>query len=295
MASIDVFSNRPAAVLVLSGEDQIDFLQSQGTADLRGPSGLCRYSLWLDHKGRIHGDGFVLKINDDSVLLVSYETPAEVLIQKFEKHIIADDVEIADHTSRWRLLSLPRKSVDGLLADRARHLEPDRFFIEADGYVFSGRRLGMDSVDYLVPETTTLPLDLNTLSIETAESMRIAAGIPAIPRDSEAGNLNPVEGNLLSAVSFDKGCYLGQEVVARVHRLQRLSKRLVRLIPLEKDLPVPTVPGDILLSDTAVGGFTSISDGAETWQAIGWLKAKVEDGEHDFSIGRLQVATLPET
>jgi folate-binding protein YgfZ len=296
MASIDVFSNCPAAVLELTGEDHLDFLQSQGTADLRGPSGLFRYSLWLDHKGRVHGDSFVLKINDEKVILVSYETSAKVLIEKFQKHIVADDVEIEDHTSRWRLLSLPRASIDGLLADRARHLEPERFFIEADGYVFSGRRLGLDSVDYLVPEDTTLPLELNELSFETAESMRIAAGIPAIPRDSEPGILNPVECALISGISFDKGCYLGQEVVARVHRLQRLSKRLVRLAPAAaaNALP-PTVAGDVILDGAVVGAFTSIARDRETWQAIGWLKAKVSDGEHDFECGRLRVQTLPDS
>lgn len=295
MASIDVFSSRPAAVLNISGEDHIDFLQSQGTADLRGPSGLCRYSLWLDHKGRIHGDAFVLKMNDNKVLLVSYETSAETLMEKFGKHIIADDVELADLTSQYRLLSLPKAATDGLLAGRARHLEPDRFFIEADGYVFAGRRMGPGSVDYLVSEETSLPLDLTELSIESAEAIRIDAGIPAVPRDTNPGGLNPVESGLLSAVSFDKGCYLGQEVVARVHRLQRVPRRLVRLTSATGENAAPEVPSDLTMEGAVVGGLTSVAENSDTWTAIGWLKSKVSDGELSFTEGPFEVESLPST
>jgi folate-binding protein YgfZ len=295
MASIDVFSSRPAAVLILSGEDHLEFLQSQGTADLRGPSGLCRYSLWLDHKGRIQGDSFVLKMNAEKVALVSYETPAERLMEKFRKHIIADDVELSDHTSQWRLLSLPPGSTDGLLEGRARNLEPERFFIEADGYVFAGRRLGKGSVDTLVPEETSLPLSLTKLSIESAEAIRIAAGVPAVPRDTDGGGLNPIESGLLSAVSFDKGCYLGQEVVARVHRLNRVSRRIVRVAPVAADTAPPEVPADLVVEGSVVGGLTSVAENPDNWQALGWLKSKVADGDHKFDAGRFRIQSLPES
>jgi folate-binding protein YgfZ len=174
-------------------------------------------------------------------------------------------------------------------------LIPDRFFIEADGYVFAGRRLGEGSVDYMVPEQTTLPLSMKEISIESAEAIRISAGIPSVPRDTEAGGLNPVESGLLSAVSFEKGCYLGQEVVARVHRLKRVSRRLVRLAPADGETAPPAVPGDLHQDGSVVGGLTSVGENSDSWQAIAWLKSRIEDGEQAFDGGRFRVETLPES
>lgn len=279
MSDIQLFETRPAAVLLFSGEDHLDFLHSQGTADLRGPVGLCRYCLWLDHKGLIHADAFVLRLEEDKALLVSYDVPADVLHARFARNIIADDVTIEDRTADWRLLSVPAASVPSFLAGRSRQPVADRFFREADGYVFAGRRLGRDSLEYLVDDRLSLPFEWVPLSPEEAEIQRIAAGVPAIPRDISPGSFNPVEAGLEQAVSFTKGCYLGQEVVARVHRLQRFSRRLVRVCAagawMPQDLPI-----DLLIDGTPAGQLTSVVGKEDEWMGIGWLKSRFEDGSH---------------
>jgi len=261
----------------------VDFLQSQGSADVKVAPGSCRYSLWLDHKGLIHGDAFVLRVSEEQALLVSYETPAEILINKFERHIIADDVTIEDVTSTWRLLSVPSESSEPLLAGRPRELLPESFIVEAEGYLFSGHRLGKNTLEYLIPEGVPLPVEINSLSIESAEARRIQSAIPSIPRDIGAGRFNPLEAALLHAVSFSKGCYLGQEVVARVHRLQRYAKRMVTLtsesFPCER-LELPYV---LELEGKKVGELTSAVDVSGTCHAIAWLKGKFIDGEHRLS------------
>jgi len=260
--------SRPAAVLRVSGEDHVDFLHNQGTADLRGESGFCRYALWLDFQGKIHFDAFVLKLSDSEMLLVSYCSPAASLIEKFDKHIIADDVEITDETDGWQLLSIP--------SDQAGTCpEPGEFIPESAGYAYSGRLLGPGSIDCLLPQSIVLPESFEAISQGRAEKIRISAGIPMVPMDTGMGLLNPVECGILSAVSFDKGCYLGQEVVARVHRLDRVSRRLVRFSFAG---PVPALPFDLLRDESTLGGLTSAAEVADGFLALGWLKSRIPDG-----------------
>lgn len=290
MSSIRAYSTPPAAILRISGEDHADFLQSQGTADLRGPVGLCRYCLWLDHKGLIHGDSFVLKISDTETLLVSYETPAADLIAKFQRHIIADDVGITDETSMWKVLSIDPDCVSTFYRHR-RFDEADAVFhAEADGYAFRGRRLGPQSADYLVPFVTGSPLEVEPIPVAAAEALRIQAAIPSIPRDIPPATFNPVEANILSALSFDKGCYLGQEVVARVHRLGRLSSRMVSATAADGQSLEPVGLTD---GGRPVGALTSVATILDTVTAVGWLKSRYPDGEQLLDGRRLQIATLP--
>jgi tRNA-modifying protein YgfZ len=290
MLRIEAYSTLPAAVIRFSGEDHFDFLQSQGTADLRGPTGTCRFGLWLDHKGRIQADAFFLKQSEEEALLVSYDCPAEAMMERFSRHIIADDVTMADETAAWRLLSLPNESAQRLLEQRAFTLHPGRFAIEADGCLFAGRRLGPGSLECLVPRDQPPPLEIAPIPDRVAEAMRLRAGIPAIPRDTGPGSLNPVEARLLDAVSFDKGCYLGQEVVARAHRLGRLTKRLVRITATG---PAPATPHPLTDAEQLAGELTSVVENADTLLAIGWLKSRHADGSHCFSGMRCTVATLP--
>jgi len=293
MSSIQAYCTRPSAVLKLTGEDHLDFLQSQGTADFRGPTGSCIYSLWLDHKGLIHSDAFVLRVSEEKVLLVSYECTAAEIMEKFERHIIADDVEVTDHTEEWQLLSIAPESAASFLDRRSYQHEDNRFHIEADGYLYSGRRLGKGSLDYLVPARTGVPLEVEKLSNDSAEHMRIEGGIPSIPRDITPGTMNPVEANILSAVSFTKGCYLGQEVVARVHRLKRVSSRLVKIAGKED---APEMPLSLIVDGREVGALTTVSEKPATgYVGIGWLKSRLEDGEQQFGEHAFKVATLPES
>ena len=292
MDSVNTYFTRPASVIRVSGEDHLDFLQSQGTADLRGPAGLAVYSLWLDHKGLIQGDTFVLKLSDTEVLLVSYETPEADLLEKITHHIIADDVDLEPCSADWRLFSIDPESVNAFLAQRVLSVEPDRFGTEADGYVFNGRRLGSGSLEYLVPASVETPFGLNEMDSARAESIRIEAGIPSIPRDIPPGTTNPLEAGILSALSFDKGCYLGQEVVARVHRLQRRSTRLVRCI-FEGELP--SLPYPLLEDGREVGYLSTVALDSRTGSslALGKVKTKIPPGTHLFGDFSMELSDLP--
>jgi len=104
--------------------------------------------------------------------------------------------------------------------------------------------------------------------------------------------MNPVEAGLISPVSFTKGCYLGQEVVARVHRLGRAPRRMVRLSGTGK---TPSVPQELKLSGQVVGELRSVVTFPDKFSGIGWLKNKVEDGAADFEGNTLQAESLAQS
>ncbi len=287
-SAIPAFVFQPAAVLRFSGEDHAAFLQGQGTRDLRGPAGFCRYSLWLDHRGVIRGDGFVLRLDAARALLVSYASAATTLGDTFRRHIIADDVVIEDHTAGHVLAAIAPEHAGGLLAHLGTPAPgPDAFIRAGDFLLFPGRRLGPGSLDLLAPATAILPVAA-TVTQEHAEWLRIRAGMPLVPRDT--AGLNPVEAGLLGTVSFTKGCYLGQEVVARVHRLQRAGRRMVRV---EGAGAAPATPAPLLREGAPVGMLTSAVAASGGFLGIGWLKSKIADGHQLLDGLACVVGSLP--
>jgi folate-binding protein YgfZ len=283
----------PAAVLRFTGGDHAAFLQGQGTADLRGAPGTCRYCLWLDHRGQIHADGFVIRQSAAAMLLVSYACPAGQLVARFDRHIIADDVAMEDLTCQYELVCMTAEAAGDLLPAAGLALPQAGAAVIRDEHIgYPGRRLGPGTVDLLVPAGQSAAVAGVPMDHQEAERLRIAAGMPLVPVDCPDAGFNPVEANILGAVCATKGCYLGQEVVARVQRLQRFSKRLALF-----DGPgLPgAVPFPLHIGGEQVGVLTSVVDFPDTRRAIGWLKSRVADGRHTFDALEAAVATLAAT
>jgi folate-binding protein YgfZ len=134
-----------------------------------------------------------------------------------------------------------------------------------------------------------LPFASRDLSAGEAEAFRLRDGIPAVPLDIPPGGLNPIEARLESPLSFTKGCYLGQEVVARVHRLQRFRQRLVRIDSYDTEI----VPGRSLqLEGKEVGSVTSVARSGQGWLGMARLRSSVPAGKHDFEGVEITVQEL---
>ena len=181
------------------------------------------YGLWLNPKGRVLADSFVFAGRDNDFWIGSYFSPPSVIQSRLVTYIIADDVEIEDQTGDW----------SGLTIFGARELQLE----EADNIRarrFSGRRAELPCTEWVfrspVEKKMTAHLKVGReLSAAEMERMRIIASIPSVPVDIGPTDL-PNEGGLdQSAVSYSKGCYLGQEVMARLKAQGRLRRRLVRV------------------------------------------------------------------
>jgi len=230
-----VFSRwQPAAWLRVSGEDAFSFLQGQFTNDLRqiGERGGI-YGLWLNHKGRVLADSFVLRGPAGDFWIGSYFSRGDVIRERLEAFIIADDVVVEDVTADWRAVSvLAPGSSESLMASA----------VNAVG--FAGRRSGLKNHEWVFPaasETTILSQirDGTELGAAELELLRIKAGIPAVPADIGPGEL-PNEGGLDAvAISYNKGCYLGQEVMARLKSMGQVRRRLFRVRGSRSLPPLP--------------------------------------------------------
>jgi folate-binding protein YgfZ len=253
----------PAAWLRVRGADAASFLQGQFTNDLRGlaAGGAEVYGLWLNVKGKVLADSFVLRSAGlDEFWIGSYFSPAAVIRERLEAFVIADDVVIEDVTAEWSAVTLFGEGVVEALRSE-----------ERGGVVFPGRRGGGESAEWIFPASDSEQVratlaGMSELSTEAIARRRIEAGLPAVPADLGPGDL-PNEGGLeAEAISYTKGCYLGQEVMARLKTMGQVRRRLVRVAIT--DAEVPNLPAPLFLGARQVGELRSMAAG-EVGGAVG--------------------------
>jgi folate-binding protein YgfZ len=221
-------------MLRVHGEDALTFLQGQFSQDLR-PAGVTQpaaYGLWLNPKGRVLADSFALVAGPAEVWLVSYYSAAADLRAHLERHIVADDAGIEDHTEEWRALAVGGNGAAAWLRASAGAEPPDLGSftrVGGGGWMFRGRRGADPSWEWLAPAGALPACDAAAeITAGAMERMRVAAGVPVVPADIGPGDL-PHEGGIDTAsVSYTKGCYVGQEVMARL-RTGTIRRRLARL------------------------------------------------------------------
>ena len=208
------------AVVRVTGEDAAAFLQGQCSADLRDVA--LTDALWLNRKGRVLAHTVIAKESDGSFLLLCPHLAAEALIAVVTANVIADDVIATDESTQWQ------KWV-------AWGAEPAL----AGAKVFATRRFAVDAWDVLTPAGSVMPGELGSLA--ELDSARVAAGVPAVPADCGANEF-PQECGLEAWVSYTKGCYLGQEVMARIQSmgsLRRILRRVTGPVSVGQELKTP--------------------------------------------------------
>lgn len=229
-----IFGYRPNALLRVTGDDAFGFLQGQFTNELRQAPGSATYGLWLNQKGKVLADSQVLRVSEKEFLLWSEFSPAAIVRQRLEDYIVADDVVLADETAATHALALGgeggREAIGRLIGEAP---VPGRFARNGGLLVFCGRRPPGDAWEIIGSEKAMAELRGHLLASGAVEASpaemefaRISAGIPAVPADIGPGDL-PNEGGLEDlAISYTKGCYLGQEVMARLKNMGQVRRRL---------------------------------------------------------------------
>jgi len=201
------FASAETAVVRITGEDAAAFLQGQCTADLRSVA--LTDALWLNRKGRVLAHTIVSKEPDGSFLLLCPHLTAEETIAVVTANVIADDVVATDETPAW-----------------GRWIAWGAAPAVADAKLFPTRRFGVAAWDVLTPPGTVMPGEAG--GITDLGLLRVHAGIPAVPADCGANEF-PQECGLDAWVSYAKGCYLGQEVMARIQSMGSLRRILRRV------------------------------------------------------------------
>ncbi|MBL9202693.1 MAG: folate-binding protein [Opitutaceae bacterium] len=267
--SLTFFRWRPACWLRVTGEDAARFLQGQFTNDLRRLNpGDTAYGLWLSVKGKVLADSFVrLGANEGVYWIGSYWSPVETIRARLESYVIADDVMLEDQTGAWAGVSLLGNVPEALVAQAA----------QEGAIVFRARRDRGDGIECVYDRSRGQPAILaaamaqgRELKRDEMERRRIAAGIPAIPVDAGPGDL-PNEAALeADAISYTKGCYLGQEVMARLKAMGQVRRRLRRV--QGSDVDVPAAPAPLFAEGRQVGELRSaVGDGAGGWMGLAMI------------------------
>jgi len=316
MAETYVFYHltRPAAVLRATGPDAFAFLQSQFSNDLKNPGveQPVTYGLWLDHKGKIQSDSFVLEKSPENFLLVSYDCHAALLRLQLESRLVADEVTLSDETSEFGLLHVwaevardefPKFRRSALAGGPAKLPEIaqatfDDFQAHMEGLAdpatcesWMGRRPGPWSWDFLAsPEVLTgLVRELVESGVEAADAehlntARIVVGVPSVPQDAGPGDF-PQETRLDgAAVSFDKGCYLGQEIMSRLHTQGHVNRGLWQVAwEGVVQLPPNTEPVPLYAGGVEAGELRSRVTTDDQGLGLAMLKQRVVAGQRTLS------------
>lgn len=274
-----IFRWKPAAWLRVTGEDAANFLQGQFTNELRSePAGGAVYGLWLTLKGKVLADSFVVRGGGSAAggaeefWVGSYFSPAVVIKERLEAYVIADDVVIEDLTTEWVGVTVWGGSVEAGVGD----------------VVFPGRRSREACVEWMSPlaranEVSAALAGRVELDAEEMERRRIAAAVPAVPADIGPGDL-PGEGGLESiAISYTKGCYLGQEVMARLKAMGQVRRRLVRVAG--NGAPPEALPAGLFAGDKRVGEVRSaVRVGGEGWSGLAMISLLQATGGGSYAL-----------
>lgn len=221
--------------LCLLGDDAAGFLHGQVTNDVAGlaPFTGC-YAALVDAKGKMQSDLFAYRLAEE--ILIDFELGyAEAVQSRLEKFIITEDVEIADAAPHFGLLSIQGPQAPEAMAAAGMPAPDVELAIETTAdeiYVINNPRLGTSGFDLFVPtevvdETIKLVSKNAPLCPETAfDKARVLATIPRFGVDLTEENLPPEGGLEPRAISYSKGCYIGQEVIARIRTYGQVRQTL---------------------------------------------------------------------
>ena len=256
--------------VAVSGADALEWLDDLVTADLSDLApGRARHTLFLAPTGGVRAS-FTVAVPGEGLLLVQDPTQPRAIEELLEPFILSSDVAVEDRTGELAIFAFP-----GLT-------EPP----DTPGTARSAPSCVGTGADLMAPGKSHDSL-LRFLSgpyahagNEEVEAWRIAAGIPRLGIDSLEGDL-PQESGLSGAVSREKGCFPGQEAVAKVDALGH-PRRLV--LALEADGPAS--PGDaVLLDGSEVGEITSSVTFGDRTLLLARLRWEARDGRLRTGLG----------
>jgi len=228
--------------LRLTGPDRIDFLNGQLAHDVRAlPEGGVLRALYLDVKGHAQDEVRVHRRGQDLHLAVE-DGRAGVVLERLTAHRVFDDVALEDLGPVLACLTVQGPGAAEVVRRALGQEPPDdeaRFvqvpFRSAEVLVARHRRTGPGGVDLhlLRRDLSELRAALHAAGAVAGdqaglEASRIAAGLPRAAADAGPGVL-PQEAGLDDAISTRKGCYLGQETMARIEARAKLRRGLARL------------------------------------------------------------------
>jgi folate-binding protein YgfZ len=307
--------------LCLTGGDRVRFLHGQVTNDVKSlRAGEGCYAALITAKGKMQSDMNIYCLPEE--LLLDFEPGLTAIVsERLQKYVIAEDVQVIDVAPNYGLLSVQGPKSESVIRAvgigddlPARPFgfvrKPDTVFSEI--HVMNQPRLGTSGFDLLAATDQIQALKKNLVRAakssggrecgsEAFDIARIEAGIPRFGVDMDE-TISPLEAGLETrAISFNKGCYIGQEVISRIRTYSEVAKALrgLRLADNLKSLPNK---GDKLFHDGKEAGFVTsatVSPRLKANIALGYVKREVNQLGTELSLrtadgeSRTRIVELP--
>ncbi|MCU1271077.1 MAG: hypothetical protein JWN74_2371 [Acidobacteriaceae bacterium] len=294
------------ALIALTGRDRVRWLNgmvSNSIRDLAPGHGV--YGFVLTPQGHIQADLYAF--NRGESLLVETETAQSAgLLQIFRKYIIMDKVEIEELSEKTAVFSVTGPKSGDVLASLGLTETPETLqlaetnwngilatLIRGDNPCFPNYELWVPAEQSEAVWNALLQAGGVEVHEQTLETFRILCGIPKVGQDIREKTL-PHETGQERALNFNKGCYIGQEIVERIRSRGAVHKTFVGF---EVEGPVPSAGTKIQSEGKDVGEITSVAAEAlkQKRLALGYLRREFIAGEKQLTAGEAQVkpTTLP--
>ena len=260
-------------VVAVTGEDRVAFLQGLTSNDVGAVSGRrAVFSTLLTAQGKFLHDFFIAAIGD-ALLLDCAADRREDLTRRLRMYRLRSKVELRDGTEDWAVAAITGADA----AARFGLVEPGQATGFAGGLIYVDPRHAGLGLRAILPRADAAQALAESGSeagdAADYERRRIALGVPDGSRDLVVEKSTLLESNYdtLNAISWDKGCYLGQELTARM-KYRGLVKK--RLMPVAVDGAAPAAGTPILRDGREVGEMRSSADGL----GIALLRLDATDG-----------------
>jgi folate-binding protein YgfZ len=254
----------------VSGADARAWLDDLVTADLSGLSeGYARHALLLSPTGGVRAS-FTVSVPDGTILLIQDPMQPTSVQDLLERYVLSSDVILEDRTSALAVFAFPGRTQGPSLPGTAQ---------STPSCVGKGVDIvaTAESYDALLRSLSERFVHAGN---EELEAWRIEAGIPRFGVDALEGDL-PQEAGLSAAVSREKGCFPGQEAVAKVDTLGH-PRRVVLALEAEG----AASPGDpVMLDGSEVGEITSATVSGDRTLLLARLRWEARDAELQTELG----------
>jgi folate-binding protein YgfZ len=278
------------STFTITGADRQRFVNNFCTNDVKSlAAGDYRETFFTDVKGRIIGHG-VLYAHSDRLIFVGPPNQSAALIQHLDRYIIREDVQLHDSTTEIQWIFVAQPPTDNETGGIAAEVVPWPHIGRAEsGILLTPVQEAEKSLDTL--------RELGYLAVESEAftAARIEAGLPLFGIDFDSSNFPQEVNRDREAISFTKGCYLGQETVARIDALGHVNKHItgVRFNRTE----VPPIGTELKYSGRVAGTITSatFSPQLATSLALAMIRREASaPGTHlESTAGEGEVISLP--
>jgi len=245
---VGIYNRSESAVIHLKGKDVLDFLQRISTNDVSKLQPFYYVStLFTNEKGRLIDRTVLVRLEEDFFLVGSKKNDA-VLNRWLNKFIITEDVQSENKTGQYLILDVigPQaesyltlicgKEVDDLDNNKLHQIVID----DTPGYLLKKTAASGENIYWLISQVEYANelfgyllshksvFDLSMVGEKAFDYYRVLNKVPKNPNEIN-DNFNPHEAGLIKDVSFNKGCYIGQEVIARLDTYDKVQKKIKKV------------------------------------------------------------------